>query len=71
MSPRVVYRSLLLRGLAPAEAANVAAFLVGLHAPGFRWTLAQVEAIVELRERAQASRDPDDRATTRLVWSRS
>lgn len=71
MSPRVVYRSLLLRGLAPAEAANVAAFLVGLHAPGFRWTLRQVEALVALRDRAQGSADPDDRATTQLVWSRS
>lgn len=71
MSPRVVYRSLLLRGLSPAEAANVAAFLVGLHAPGFRWTLRQVEALVALRERVRSSRDPDDRAVPQLTWSRS
>lgn len=71
MSPRLVYRSLLLRGLAPAEAANVAAFLVGLPASGVRWTIPQVEALVALRERWRGGAGRDDRPATQLMWSRS
>jgi hypothetical protein len=71
MRARVVYRSLLLRGLAPAEAANVAAFLAGLRCSGVRWTLPQVEALVDLRERWSATRGPDDGPVRQLTWSRS
>ncbi len=68
---RVIYRSLLLRGFAPAEAANLTAFLVGLPSPGVRWTLPQVEAIVALRDRRNASVGPDDRPTAPVTWSGS
>jgi hypothetical protein len=54
---RATYRALLLRGLEPGEAANVAAFLNGLPSAGIRWTVAEVEAIV--RRRADHLRHPD------------
>ncbi len=46
---RGTYRSLLLRGLDPAEAANVTGRLHGLPSAGIRWTVAEVEAIVRRR----------------------
>jgi hypothetical protein len=46
---RSTYRALLLRGLEPGEAANVTAFLNGLPSAGIRWTVAEVEAIVQRR----------------------
>jgi hypothetical protein len=46
---RSTYRALLLRGLEPGEAANVTAFLNGLPSAGIRWTVAEVEAVVQRR----------------------
>lgn len=54
---RSTYRSLLLRGLEPGEAANVTAFLNGLPSAGLVWTVAEVEAIV--RSRADHMRASD------------
>ncbi len=46
---RGTYRALVLGGLAPGEAANVTALLHGLPSAGIRWTVAEVEAIVQRR----------------------
>jgi hypothetical protein len=46
---RSIYRSLLLRGLEPGEAANVTAFLHGLPSAGLSWTVAEVEAVIRTR----------------------
>jgi hypothetical protein len=46
---RATYRSLLLRGLDPAEAANVTAFLSGLPVAGIHWTVSEVDQLVECR----------------------
>ena len=46
---RGTYQALVLGGLEPGEAANVSAFLHGLPSAGIRWTVAEVEAIVQRR----------------------
>lgn len=46
---RATYRTLRLKGLEPGEAANVTAFLHGLPSAGIRWTVGEVEAIVQRR----------------------
>ena len=46
---RGTYRALVLGGLEPGEAANVTAYLHGLPSAGIRWTVAEVEAIVQRR----------------------
>lgn len=43
------YRSLLLKGLSPAEAANLTAFLAGIHVGESTWTLRQVNQLLFLR----------------------
>jgi hypothetical protein len=48
-SLKATYRALLARGLEVGEAANLTAFLHGLPSAGFRWTLAEVEAIIQRR----------------------
>ena len=48
-SLKATYRALLARGLEAGEAANLTAFLHGLPSTGFRWTLPEVEAIVQRR----------------------
>ncbi|HEY3523692.1 MAG TPA: hypothetical protein VGK63_08305 [Candidatus Limnocylindrales bacterium] len=56
LATRPTYRTLLVRGLEPDEAANLTAFLAGL-TPGERpWTLAQVNRLLFLRELARAGR---------------
>ena len=47
---RVTYRTLLLKGMAPDEAANLTAFLAGIHIGEARWTLSQVNQLLFLRE---------------------
>ena len=47
---RSTYRSLLLKGLSPAEAANLTAFLAGIHVGESTWTLRQVNQLLFLRE---------------------
>jgi hypothetical protein len=61
---RGTYRSLLLRGLEPGEAANVTGRLHGLPSAGIRWTLAEVEAIV--RRRAAHARSIENAEPTGL-----
>ncbi len=61
-SLKATYRALLARGLEAGEAANLTAFLHGLPSAGFRWSLAEIEAIIQRRityaadERAAAVR---------------
>ncbi|HEX5239943.1 MAG TPA: hypothetical protein VFW20_03000 [Candidatus Limnocylindrales bacterium] len=71
---RSIYRALLVRGLEPAEAANLTAYLAGLPSDGLHWTIAEVEAVVRQRaaELDQASAHPDDRAgPVQLTWQTS
>ena len=48
-SLKATYRALLARGLESGEAANLTAFLHGLPSGGFRWTLPEIEGIVQRR----------------------
>ena len=49
VSLKATYRALLARGLEAGEAANLTAFLHGLPSAGFRWSLPEIEAIVQRR----------------------
>jgi len=48
-SLKATYRALLARGLEAGEAANLTAFLHGLPSAGVKWSLAEIEAIVQKR----------------------
>lgn len=48
-SLKATYRALLARGLEAGEAANLTAFLHGLPSAGFRWSLAEIEAVIQRR----------------------
>jgi hypothetical protein len=47
---RATYRNLLIRGLAPDEAANLTAWLAGIQVGESRWTIAQINQLLFLRE---------------------
>jgi hypothetical protein len=47
---RSTYRSLLIRGLAPDEAANLTAYLAGIGVGGSHWTLRQINQLLFLRQ---------------------
>ena len=47
---RATYRNLLLRGLAPDEAANLTAYLAGIQVGDAHWTLRQINQLLFLRE---------------------
>ena len=47
---RATYRNLISRGLAPDEAANLTAYLAGIGVGGSRWTLAQINQLLFLRQ---------------------
>jgi hypothetical protein len=47
---RATYRNLLLRGLAPDEAANLTAYLAGIQVGESHWTLRQINQLLFLRE---------------------
>lgn len=47
---RATYRNLLMRGLAPEEAANLTAFMAGIAVGDARWTLRQINQLLFLRE---------------------
>jgi hypothetical protein len=57
---RITFRSLLLRGLAPDEAANLTAFLCGIPVGAQRWKLVEVNRLLFLRELREAGRFGDD-----------
>src|SRR6185503_967682 len=47
---RATYRMLILRGLAPTEAANLTAFLCGIHVGEATWSIHEVNRLLFLRE---------------------
>jgi hypothetical protein len=47
---RATYRNLIIRGLAPDEAANLTAYLAGIGAGGSNWTLRQINQLLFLRQ---------------------
>ncbi|NJD27289.1 MAG: hypothetical protein FIA92_03205 [Chloroflexi bacterium] len=57
---RATYRALLARGLEPAEAANLTAFLHGLPSENLHWSVREVEALVVRRRVWSESASTDD-----------
>lgn len=53
---RAVYRLLLMKGMSPAEAANLTALVCGLATTDVRWSLKQVNQLLFLRAMRQAGR---------------
>jgi hypothetical protein len=63
---RSTYRQLLMKGLAPDEAANLTAFLCGIPVADVHWSLPQVNQLLFLRELARKGRfGPSDGEATR------
>ena len=56
LATRATYRSLLLRGLAPDEAANLTAFLCGIHVGSQHWKISEINRLLFLRELQIAGR---------------
>ncbi len=56
LATRAMYRTLLVRGLTPDEAANLTAFLAGLTLGERPWTLNQVNRLLFLRELVRTGR---------------
>jgi hypothetical protein len=55
-STRSTYRLLLMRGLAPSEAANLTAFLSGLHVGDQLWNLKELNQLLFLRDMQRSGR---------------
>jgi len=53
---RATYRNLILRGLAPDEAANLTAFIAGIQVGESHWTLRQVNQLLFLRQLQRTGR---------------
>lgn len=53
---RVTYRTLVLRGLAPDEAANLTAFLSGIPVTEHHWKLNEVNRLLFIRALARTGR---------------
>lgn len=63
---RAVYRLLQTKGLTPAEAANLTAFICGLSTTDLRWSLKQVNQLLFLRQLRQTGRfDANDGGPSR------
>ena len=60
---RSTYRSLIIRGLAPDEAANLTAWMAGINVGDSRWTLRQINQLLFLRQMNRSGHfsDPSDR----------
>ena len=56
VSTRSTYRLLLMRGLAPDEAANLTAFLSGLHVGDQHWNLKELNQLLFLRDMQRTGR---------------
>jgi len=61
---RTTYRNLIMRGLAPDEAANLTAYLAGIGVGGSHWTLRQINQLLFLRQMNRSGQF--DEATDRL-----
>jgi hypothetical protein len=53
---RPLYRLLMMKGLTPAEAANLTAFLCGLPATRLDWSIRQINEMLFLREMHETGR---------------
>jgi hypothetical protein len=49
LATRATYRTLILRGMAPDEAANLTAFMAGIPLGQGHWTLKQINQLLFLR----------------------
>jgi hypothetical protein len=60
---RTTYRNLIMRGLAPDEAANLTAYLAGIGVGGSHWTLRQINQLLFLRQMNRSGQfaEPTDR----------
>jgi hypothetical protein len=56
LATRATYRTLMMRGLAPEEAANLTAFMVGIHVGEQHWKLNEVNRLLFLRVLNQQGR---------------
>ncbi len=56
---RVTYRKLILKGMAPDEAANLTAYLAGIPIGDSTWTLKQINQLLFLRQMQQTGRFGD------------
>ena len=70
---RSTYRTLVMRGLAPAEAANLTAFMSGIHVGDQSWNLKEVNQLLFLRDLQRSGRfeEADGSARPRLTGSRT
>jgi hypothetical protein len=50
LQTRATYRNLIMRGLAPDEAANLTAFMAGIGVGDTHWTIRQINQLLFLRE---------------------
>jgi hypothetical protein len=66
LATRATYRLLILKGMAPDEAANLTAFMCGIPVADVHWSLRQVNQLLFLRELARTGRfGPADGAPPR------
>ena len=63
---RSTYRLLLMRGLAPDEAANLTAFLSGLHVGDQHWNLKELNQLLFLRDMQRSGRFGDTDGNAQL-----
>ena len=56
LATRTTYRHLLLKGMAPEEAANLTAFMAGIPVGEAHWTLKQINQLLFLRQMRQSGR---------------
>jgi len=56
LATRPTYRTLTMRGLAPDEAANLTAFLSGIHVGSQTWKLREVNELLFFRELNRSGR---------------
>jgi hypothetical protein len=56
LATRSTYRHLLLKGMAPDEAANLTAFMAGIPVGEAHWTLKQINQLLFLRQMRQSGR---------------
>ena len=59
LATRSTYRHLLLKGMAPEEAANLTAYMAGIPVGEATWTLKQINQLLFLRQMKQTGRFGD------------
>jgi hypothetical protein len=60
LATRSTNRHLLLKGMAPDEAANLTAFMAGIPVGEAHWTLKQINQLLFLRQMRQTGRFGDE-----------